>query len=73
MNSTGDGRREFGVVQNFDPIKCFGFIRPDHGAQDFFVHAEALVGAANLKPGDRVLFQPTDGNRGPRAVNVVRV
>jgi cold shock CspA family protein len=48
-----------GAVKWFDAKKGFGFITPDHGPCDVFVHVSALVaaGIAALVPGDRLDFE----------------
>jgi CspA family cold shock protein len=56
---------EFGKVKWFNPVKGFGFIQPEKGGSDIFVHISALeeAGLNNLNEGQRVKF--TSGtNRG---------
>lgn len=58
-----------GVVKRYDALKGFGFIRPDDGGDDVFVHRSA-VGYAGLAEGDRVEFRLGIGAKGPRAEQV---
>lgn len=55
-----------GVVKWFNTAKGFGFITPDLGPCDVFVHVSALVAARieRLEPGDRVEFELTQGGDG---------
>ncbi len=55
-----------GAVKWYDHKKGFGFITPDHGPRDVFVHASALVtaGLDTLAPGQRVEFELTQGGDG---------
>ncbi len=55
-----------GAVKWFDGKKGFGFITPDLGPRDVFVHASALVdaGIGGLAPGDRVEFELTQSGDG---------
>ncbi len=48
----------------------YGFIKPDEGENDVFVHHSELKGAVDLEEGQRVEFEVQDSPRGPRAVNV---
>ncbi len=48
-----------GIVKWFDRKKGFGFISPDLGAIDVFVHVSTLNGPEALVPGDRVQFELT--------------
>lgn len=60
-----------GTVTFFDVDKGFGFISPDRGEDDVFVHARSLSsGLRELAEGDRVAFEVVDGDRGPQARNV---
>lgn len=64
--------RKFGVVKWFSRIKGYGFILPDEGEQEVFVHYSAIEGEGyrNLYEGDRVEFIEVDVGRGPQAKNV---
>ena len=59
-----------GTVKWFDATKGFGFITPEEGDKDVFVHKSGVEGDADLKEGDRVSFETEDSDRGPRAVKV---
>jgi CRISPR-associated protein Csm5 len=59
-----------GTLQRFMPDRGFGFITPDGGGDDVFLHVSALTGAARTpRAGDRVAFDVEQGPRGPRAAN----
>ncbi len=45
-----------GTVKFFSEEKGFGFISPDNGGQDVFVHVSELAGGGSLKQGDKVSF-----------------
>ena len=64
-----------GTVEFFKDDKGYGFIRPDGGGKDVFVHHSVIQmdGFKSLKRGDRVEFDITDDPKGPRASNVRRV
>ena len=64
--------RQTGVVKWFNRIKGFGFIQPDDGGKDIFVHYTAIDGDGykNLYEGDRVDFELVDVGRGPQAQRV---
>ena len=55
-----------GTVKFFNATKGFGFIAPDEGGKDVFVHASALeaAGIRALNEGDRVSFELEDDRRG---------
>lgn len=60
-----------GTVIFFDPLKGYGFIRPDGRKKDHFVHRSQIVGGVSLDRGDRVEFESKRGERGFEALNVV--
>jgi CspA family cold shock protein len=61
-----------GTVKWFNDDKGFGFITPDDGSKDLFVHHSAIGGDGHrsLNEGDKVSFDAEPGDKGPRAVNV---
>jgi cold shock protein len=67
--------RETGTVQRFMDDKGFGFIKPDRGGKDVFVHHSAIGGNGfkSLSQGQRVEFDIVDDPKGPRAGNVVKI
>ena len=62
-----------GVVKWFSSEKGYGFITPDDGGKDVFVHFSAIAGSGfrNLEEGQRVSFDVQDGQKGPQAAQVV--
>jgi CspA family cold shock protein len=59
-----------GTVSWYDVDKGFGFVAPESGGDDLFVHARSLVGLTELAEGDRVTFDVAEGERGLQARNV---
>lgn len=64
--------RVSGTVKWFNGAKGYGFIAPDDGGEDVFVHFSAIQadGYRNLEEGDRVEFTIEDGKKGLQATNV---
>ena len=67
--------RETGTVERFMDDKGFGFIKPDSGGKDVFVHHSAIQGTGfkTLSQGQRVEFDLVQDPKGPRAENVAPV
>jgi CspA family cold shock protein len=61
-----------GTVKFFNVTKGFGFISPEGGGKDVFVHASAVerAGLRSLAEGQRVTFDTEQDQRGPKAVNL---
>jgi len=64
-----------GTVKWFNNSKGFGFITPDSGSKDVFVHQTAIAGDGfrSLAEGDRVEFQTEQGAKGPQAKDVKKI
>ena len=59
----------------FSQEKGYGFITPDDGEEDIFVHYSGIAGSGfrTLEEGDRVSYEPTQGRRGEQAANVRKI
>ncbi len=64
-----------GTVKWFNDAKGFGFIAPEDGGQDLFVHYSAIAtkGFRSLQEGQRVTFEVVEGPKGSQASQVVPV
>ncbi len=64
-----------GTVKWFSDDKGFGFITPDEGGRDLFVHFSGIIGDGyrSLQEGARVTYDEEQGDKGPKAVNVVKI
>ena len=61
-----------GTVKWFNDAKGYGFIAPEGGGKDLFVHHSAISGSGfkSLPEGARVEFEAREGSKGPEAANV---
>ena len=61
-----------GTVKWFNDSKGFGFITPDDGGKDLFAHHTEIQGSGfkSLKEGQKVEFEPTQGQKGPAASKI---
>jgi cold shock protein len=64
-----------GTVKWFSDDKGFGFITPDEGGRDLFVHFSGISGEGyrSLVEGGKVDYEEEDGPKGPKAVNVTKL
>lgn len=71
----GTAKKEQGTVKWFNDQKGFGFIAPDSGAKDVFVHHSAILaeGFRSLAEGDKVEFSVEQGPKGPSTTGVTKL
>jgi CspA family cold shock protein len=64
-----------GTVKWFSDDKGFGFITPDDGGRDLFVHFSGISGDGyrSLPEGSKVSYEEEAGPKGPKAVNVMKI
>ncbi len=64
-----------GTVKWFNSEKGYGFITPDDGSKDLFVHHSSIIanGFRNLEEAQRVEFDTEPGAKGPQAVSVTAI
>ena len=67
--------RVTGTVKWFNDAKGFGFITPENGEKDCFVHHTAIQsdGVRSLAEGERVEFEIVQGQKGPAAEKVTKI
>jgi CspA family cold shock protein len=70
--SLGDAQEVLGVVKWYNAEKGFGFVAPESGGKDVFMHATAIArgGATQVTDGTPVRMQVAQGKKGPEAVSV---
>ena len=64
-----------GTVKWFNDAKAYGFIAPDEGSKDLFVHFSNIAGEGfkSLSEGSRVEYEAREGTKGPEATNVIPI
>jgi CspA family cold shock protein len=64
-----------GKIKWFNDAKGFGFVTPDDGSKDVFVHFSSIQGEGfkSLAEGDKIEFEVQDTEKGPKAANVRKI
>ena len=64
-----------GTVKWFNDEKGYGFITPDDGGRDLFVHYSSIDGGGfrSLAEGAKVNYEEEAGDKGPKAINVTKI
>jgi len=64
-----------GKVKWFNDAKGFGFVTPDDGSKDVFVHFSSIQGDGfkSLAEGDKIEFEVQESDKGPKAANVRKI
>ena len=64
-----------GKIKWFNDAKGFGFVTPDDGSKDVFVHFSSIQGEGfkSLAEGDKIEFEVQESEKGPKAANVRKV
>ena len=64
-----------GKIKWFNDAKGFGFVTPDDGSKDVFVHFSSIQGEGfkSLTEGDKIEFEVQESDKGPKAANVRKV
>jgi CspA family cold shock protein len=66
--------KQKGTIKFFNTQKGFGFITPDNGGKEIFVHASNIIGdAKSIREGQKVEFIEGQGRKGPEATQVTPV
>lgn len=71
LSTSADAPLLTGRIVRFDEVRGYGFVAPDHGDEDVFVHANNFPSMKHpVAPGTRLEFRVVDGGRGPKAYDV---
>ncbi len=75
LHQVGSKQVGTGTVKWFSDDKGFGFITPDEGGRDLFVHFSGIIGDGyrSLAEGAKVSYEEENGDKGPKAVNVSKI